>query len=327
MDLTIPRLLSGGLITNYFCTSRCGHCAYFSSPSREKDYITAETAKNVLGHVKEKGCRSLHIGGGEPLLRPKPLMDVLDVFRETGMSVDYIETNSSWFRTVEDAGPLLRELKSRGATTLLISISPFHNEYIPLRKITGLLTACRSTGMNIFPWVESFLPDLKKFDPDTVHSLEEYEELFGDNYVASIPGRYWISFRGRALKTYKKYMEDRSFETIVKHSPGGCGELFDVSHFHVDLYGNYVPGLCTGLSISSKDLGGPLSDKKYPFITRLMDEGIEGLASFATREYGYVLKETYVSKCDICYDIRKFLVIDKGIESGDLKPKGYYLEK
>ncbi len=328
MKPQIPRLVSGGLITNYFCTSQCRHCAYFSSPSWPKEYISPETAQSLLGTVKRKDCRSLHIGGGEPLLRPELLFPVLEQFGEAGVGIDYIETNSSWYKNTEtgeeDAKALLSELKDYGVSTLLISISPFHNEYIPFAKVEGVLRACRTTGMGIFPWVDGFIPDLKTFDPDTRHPMEEYEKTFGPDYLQRIPNRYWISFRGRALTTYKQFMDPKTPETIMGENPRGCRELFDVGHFHVDLFGNYIPGLCTGLSIDAEDLEAPLSEGKYPFITILMKEGIEGLLHKAVEDFDFIPAAEYGSKCDLCYGIRHYLVTEKGIETPDLQPEGYY---
>ncbi|MBT8370325.1 MAG: radical SAM protein, partial [Deltaproteobacteria bacterium] len=98
-EFTIQRLISGGLITNYFCTSSCKHCLYNCSPQWEKRYIDRQTAEKNLQTVRSLGCRSVHIGGGEPLLRPDSLGDVLETAAEQGVSVEYVETNSSWFKT------------------------------------------------------------------------------------------------------------------------------------------------------------------------------------------------------------------------------------
>jgi hypothetical protein len=324
MAVSIPSLFSGGLITNYYCTSRCRHCAYFSSPKWEKQYIKPETARESLALVKGAGCRSLHVGGGEPFLHPEGLSAVLDEFRSAGMGLDYVETNSSWFRDAESARTLLSGLRKQGLTTILVSISPFHNEYIPFEKIDGVMAAARKAGVGVFPWVDGFLADLKRFDRRTTHSLEEYESVFGEGYISRIPERYWVSFRGRALQTYKAYMTSRPLRQILDRNRGPCRELFDTSHFHVDLFGCYIPGLCTGLSIRTRDIDTPLGEKEYPFIVPLMERGISGLLEIAEGEYGFIPAESYVSKCELCYEIRKFLVLEKGVDSPDLKPVRYY---
>ena len=40
------------------------------------------------------GCPSVHIGGGEPLLRPDKLQAVLEAASDCGVGIDYVETNS-----------------------------------------------------------------------------------------------------------------------------------------------------------------------------------------------------------------------------------------
>jgi len=131
VELNIRRLISGGIITNYFCTSSCGHCLYNCSPQWKKEYITPETSEKNLQAVRSLGCRSVHIGGGEPLLRPDGLAAVLKIANALGVAVEYVETNSSWFKDSRSAEAFLKDLRTQGLETLLVSISPFHNEHIP----------------------------------------------------------------------------------------------------------------------------------------------------------------------------------------------------
>jgi pyruvate-formate lyase-activating enzyme len=129
--LKIGRLASGGIITNCFCTSACRHCLYNCSPLREKKYISVEAAEENLRTVKSLGGSAVHIGGGEPMLRPEELSAVLDAARRTGVAIDCVETNAAWFTDAESAEALLAQLRPKGLHTLLVSISPFQNEQIP----------------------------------------------------------------------------------------------------------------------------------------------------------------------------------------------------
>lgn len=96
--LHIKRLISGGLITNYYCSSRCAHCLYACSPRWEKRYIDAETTTQNFRKIKELGGQGVHIGGGEPFLNFEGLLAVLEMARSQGVHIDYVETNSSWFQ-------------------------------------------------------------------------------------------------------------------------------------------------------------------------------------------------------------------------------------
>jgi hypothetical protein len=324
--LTISRLMSGGLVTNYYCSSTCRHCLYRCSPRWPKDFISAEAAQANLQTVRKLGCSAIHIGGGEPLLRPEGVAAVLDVASETGVYVEYVETNSAWYQNHNAACAVLEGLANRGLSTLLVSISPFHNEHIPFYKVKGVIAACRETGISVFPWVSDFVSDLESFDERQRHSLEEYQELFGEDYVERLPSRYWISPGGRALETFGGLSAGKSADQLAAEGAHGCGELAGTSHFHMDLYGNYVPGLCAGLSIRRDDLGKPLDPAQYPVISRLYSGGIGEFVSYAAEAYGFEApKPTYASKCELCFEVRRFLVVDRGGDSKELQPRGHYI--
>ena len=324
---TINNLRSGGLITNYFCTSTCKHCLYNCSPHWEKCYIDPDTAAQNLQTVRSLGCRSVHIGGGEPLLRPDGLAAVLKTADDLGVSVEYVETNSSWFKDIQSAETLLADLRKQGLDTLLVSISPFHNEHIPFFKVKGVMEAARHAGVGIFPWVTDFVSDLSRFDPHKTHALEEFQDAFGRDYLLQVLERYWIHMGGRALQTYRPLLGQKTYQQVMDESTATClGELSETSHFHIDLFGSYIPGLCSGLSIASKDLGTPLLDEPYPIITTLCRHGIRGLVKIAEDTVGYFpQKDLYINKCDLCNEARAFLVKNDYSGSDELMPKEFYI--
>ncbi|MFC1880899.1 radical SAM protein [Thermodesulfobacteriota bacterium] len=325
-ELNIRQLMSGGIITNYFCTSTCRHCLYNCSPQWEKEYITPETAEKNLQAVRSLGCRSVHIGGGEPLLRPDGLATVLKIADDLGVAVEYVETNSSWFRDSSSAEAFLKDLRTQGLETLLVSISPFHNEHIPFFKVKGVIEAAGHAGVGIFPWVTDFVSDLSQFDPAKTHSLSELSDIFGRDYVLQVLERYWIHMGGRALETYRPLMGQKTFFQIMDQSTATCyGELSNTGHFHIDLFGNYIPGLCSGLSIAIEDLGKPLSDETYPVLTTLCRHGIRGLIKMAEDAFGYSpQKNLYINKCDLCTEVRTYLVQKDYGGSKELTPREFY---
>ncbi len=324
--LCISRLQSGGLITNYYCSSACRHCLYRCSPRWPKAFISAEEAQAALETSRRFGCRSLHIGGGEPLLNPEGVASVLKAAQKAGVHIEYVETNASWYRNHETACRLLERLAAAGLSTLLVSISPFHNEFIPFCKVQGVLAACRAKGISVFPWIAGFTPDLETFDPERPHGLEEYEQTFGADYLPRLTGRYWISPGGRALETFGPYMTQIPLHRLIDQNKTGCAELADTTHFHLDLYGHYVPGLCAGLAIAPQDLGSPLDADAYPLITRLYAGGLGPLLAYVSDTYGFApSKKHYATKCELCFEVRRFLVIDRGVDSPELRPREHYL--
>jgi hypothetical protein len=324
----IKRLVSGGLITNYFCASSCRHCLYNCSPHWEKNYISPQAAEENLRTIRRLGCASVHIGGGEPLLRPKALADVLQIAKKVGVAVEYVETNSSWFKDPDSAMAVLLKLRKQGLQTLLVSISPFHNEYIPLSRIQGVIETARQAGIGVFPWISDFIADLSQLDAARTHSLEEFEECFGRDYLKRLLQRYWIHMGGRALETYRPYLAEKSAQEICDENGSGCAtELLDTRHFHLDLFGNYIPGLCSGLSIKREDLGKALPEERYPILTALFHEGICGIFKLAKEEYDYTpAQDRYINKCDLCTEIRTLFVQNNFGSDAELNPKQFYLE-
>lgn len=325
-EFKIQRLVSGGLITNYFCVSRCRHCLYNCSPNWEKNYITPRTAEENLRTIRRLGCSTVHIGGGEPLLRPEALGDILEIAARFGVTVEYVETNSAWFKDSDSAKDTLLKLRKRGLQTLLVSISPFHNEYIPFSKVKGVIEAARSAGIGIFPWVSDFIAEISELDAAGTHSLADFEVRFGRDYMIRLLQRYWIHMGGRALETYRPYFAEKTARQILDENTGSCAtELLSTGHFHLDLFGNYIPGLCSGLSIEREHLGKVLPAEKYPVLSTLFHKGICGLFEMAEAEFNYTpAKACYINKCDLCTEIRTFLVHNNFGTFAELSPKEFY---
>jgi len=186
------------------------------------------------------------------------------------------------------------------------------------------MRACEATGISVFPWVLDFYNDLKEFDPAVPHSLGEFRQHFGPDYLNSIAQRYMIHFNGRALNAFESIFKKKDAPTILAENPYACSEPGDTSHFHIDLYGNYIPGLCTGLALDLDDLAEPVDRQKYPVLEMLCFGGINALFEEAVQHYGFAPRQTYITKCDLCLHIRSFLVIEKNLRTRELQPVEFY---
>jgi hypothetical protein len=326
MSLVVSRLRAGGLIASYQCQSACPHCLYRGGPGRMPDYIDRDMATVCFRKALELGVTTMHVGGGEPLADPLGLAGVLAAAAETGMAIEYVETSGSWYDTADEARELLAELRTMGLNSLLVSASPMHNGFIPLQKTLGTLAAAREVGIAVFPWQEHFLEDLRAFDPEVPHSFAEYLAHFGPEYPAEILRRSWIHLGGRAFDLFAPVLGRQSAENILAMSSANClRELADTSHFHMDLYGDYVPGLCSGLAFRVADLGAPLDQERYPILCTLAEIGIQGFYDYAVSLEEYVARpEGYVDKCELCQDIRRHLAERGWFESTELAPPEFY---
>jgi hypothetical protein len=178
--------------------------------------------------------------------------------------------------------------------------------------------------MNIFPWIMDFYSDVNAFDDRKKHAMEEYTDRYGPTYLTQLPSRYWIHFGGRALETFSDVFGMKPYQKILSSNQGGCFELANVSHFHLDLFGNYIPGLCSGLSIHRDDLGYEVSPERYPLVHTLFFKGINGLFDLVSGEHGFKPSERYLSKCHLCLDLRRHLVLDREGAYPELQPLGFY---
>ena len=92
-----------------------------------------------------------------------------------------------------------------------------------------------------------------------------------------------------------------------------------------DLYGDYVPGLCSGLACRVDDLGVPLDSENYPILASLVEAGINGFYEYAAALEDYQARPTgYVNKCELCQDIRRHLTERGWFESTELSPAEFY---
>lgn len=85
--LDFPRLPLGGMFDLTFrCNNNCRHCWInlpANSPEKKRE-LTFDEITRIVDEAKKMGCRSWHISGGEPMLRP----DFPDIF-------DYMTRNST----------------------------------------------------------------------------------------------------------------------------------------------------------------------------------------------------------------------------------------
>jgi MoaA/NifB/PqqE/SkfB family radical SAM enzyme len=151
-------LTNGGLMVNYQCNAACRHCLYSCSPTRGSGYINEETAGTICRLLRKGGCRSVHIGGGEPFLDFDGLLMVVRKLKNSGIALEYIETNAHWLidasTSKEGIGrEKLKRLLAAGADTLCISIDPYHAEYVPYGAPLALAKLCEEAGK----WFLQFL--------------------------------------------------------------------------------------------------------------------------------------------------------------------------
>lgn len=292
-------------MANYRCNAACRHCLYACSPDRAEGYIDKDTVESVCNLLLEGGCRSVHIGGGEPFLDFGGLIMLVQKLIQNGISVDYIETNAYWAADRNQAKNQLRELQRAGADTLCISLDPYHAEYVPVDLPLTLAEICQSVDFGYFIWQERFLNIMSRVDKSKTHTREELEQLISPDYIYSTARSYGIHPSGRAIGIEAEYVPNKPIETILNTRP--CINLLSGEHFHVDMFGNFIPPGCTGIVIPLSDAVNGIPDRKYPVFEALLNGGNKALLQYAT-ELGFSPEPNgYPSGCALCFHIRCWL--------------------
>lgn len=317
------QMMYSGIITNYNCSAACRHCMFASSPRAGKEFMTAEAAERIARRLKEAGAASMHIGGGEPFLNFEALCILLKAMKKYGVGVDYIETNAFWAQDDDGIMEKLRMIRALGADTVMVSIDPFHIEYVPLERPIRLIQALRRAGMDYFVWQDRFLERLLPLDLKKTHTKEELAALLGEDYIEETAREYGVKVNGRALTIAKNVYEPRQAEELLDGEP--CRNLLSGMHCHIDLHEMAIPSGCPGISIGMDDFfKGRLNEERYPAAYRLYTGGVRALYEYA-KEAGFAPDENgYATKCSLCCAIRTWLNENK--HSPDIAPDCFYRE-
>ena len=302
-------LLHGGIMVNYRCNASCRHCLYNCSPARRGGYVDERAAEKICTLLRKGGCRSVHIGGGEPFLNFDGLIVMIRALNRAGIKLDYIETNAFWANDISKSRDYLAMLLSEGVDALCISLDPFHAEYVPYGLPLALAKLCDKTGMGYFLWKQEFLPSLSHLDPQKTHAIS------ADN-VYAIAQRYGITFGGRAVNIELRGSLYPAQKFVADNNP--CKNLLSTGHFHVDMDCFFIPPGCTGIRIPLEEVIEDIPKGKYPAFDALFYGGVSSLYDLALKHGFSPDEKGYPSKCNFCFFMRKFLN-EKGFAELDVE--------
>ena len=331
--LKLPEPISVGLFLSYQCNAECRHCMYACSP-KWKEWISEEDLKTGLSQLAGKIKPSpygpekvslnhgLHFTGGEPFLNFELLFKAVTIAQELNIPSTFVETNCYWCSDDKKTRDKLQLLKERGLKGILISVNPFYLEYVPFERTErGIQVAQDIFGENMMVYQLAYYFHFKKSAIIGTISVEDYLRKQEDNLRANVE----MFLMGRAALKLKHLYPKYSAESFLEVP---CQPPFLRNwHNHFDNYGNYLPGYCGGISLGSwRTLDTLLQEgidlNSHPILGFLIKQDFKGLQQLA-RGFGFrESKEGYISKCDLCVDIRKYLSVQK--EFIELEPKEFY---
>ena len=315
--IKLGNLHHGGIMPNYKCTAACRHCLYACSMTRTGGYMSPEDMDAVCTTLTEGGCHSVHIGGGEPFLDFEGLLTLIKTATGHGIAVEYIETNGYWANNEAKVKSRLEALTVAGADTLCISVDPFHAEYVPYAAPLRLAEWCKRYGFGYFLWQERFLPMLKNLPGDKSHNRAALEKGISKDYIRKTALAYGLSYGGRAVNIAEEYFPPKPITEVTKSKP--CTGLLSTNHFHVDMYGRFIPPGCTGIAIPLEEGIKGIPAGKYPAFEALLNGGVAALLEYAKNRGFAPNPEGYATDCVLCFYIRQWLSQQGGCPELDME--------
>jgi len=298
-------IAGGGIILNWKCITKCAHCL-FASDSHSSAPVENDTLNAMLKAIGPSlvGPRGLHISGGEPFLDLHRLEAAIIAFHTAGIRIEFVETNGFWAINSERARLTLARLREVGLQRIRLSVSPFHEIFVPLRVARNAYAiACDVFGNeNVFVFDKSLLEAPRK-------------GLVGFDLCSGGRAGYMAAARGLPRRSAATYCTPCS-----KH-------LFQSAHAHFDGAGNIIPSVCTGIRLGHyTDLPNLLRKvdvSRFPILRHLAVGGPASLWTYAKSEYG--IKEPsdgFVGACHCCVDVRRRLFRKKRFQ--ELGPTVFY---
>ncbi len=320
---------SCGIMLSYRCQCGCRHCVYACGP-RWRDWMSKDTLEGLLKGIKETWVypRGLHLAGGEAFLNFDLLLYGVEACRRLGLPIEYVETNAGWCVSPEVGREKFSLLKEAGLFRVLISVSPFHAETIPLKRTLWAIEAAQEIfgPGNVIVYMSQFIPLIREFGEEEPVPLSKWISRFGrekagrlfwEGYALIPGGRAGIELGPLAPTRFRP--EDFAGQTCAH-------EILASRHAHFDPYLHYIPLFCGGLSLGQfEDLPAFVNAfdyRKLPLVKLLVEGGPWALAEFARQHFGFVPRDGYAGKCHLCVEVRAHLVKTGAFE--ELAPKEFY---
>ncbi|MBL7200393.1 MAG: hypothetical protein ISS56_09610 [Anaerolineae bacterium] len=331
----VPPQASGGLMLSYKCSAACRHCMYACSPKWDADWISEADLFACISALRPSiqpspwgaGSMSLnhglHFTGGEPFLNYPLLLRAVEIAEELAIPSTFVETNCFWCRDDEVTRERLLTLRGAGLRGILVSVNPFYAEYVPFERTERCIRVSREVfGQNVMVYQIEYYHRFRELGIQGRISLDEY---LGRTKSEDLAAHVELFLMGRAARQLGAFYPAHPARAFLDEP---CRPAFLRSwHNHYDNYGNLVAGYCGGISLGDwHDLDRLTQEgidlEEHPVLGFLIAQDMGGLVEFA-RSLGYQQRERgYVSKCDLCLDLRMDLV-SRG-EFGELSPKAFY---
>jgi hypothetical protein len=137
-----------GIVLTARCNASCAHCSKSYGPYRT-ERLSRECISRLMDEaaaIEDGEALSFELTGGEPFLDFDLLVDVAAQGKRLGATVTCV-TNAFWAHDEEITRQKLTVLRDAGLTALAVSVSRFHQQFVPLHRAQRALAAATALGI------------------------------------------------------------------------------------------------------------------------------------------------------------------------------------
>lgn len=198
------------------CSGKCKHCSqgeHLSYSAAIDPWIGAEVVKRVS---KEYEIKTVMTFGGEPLLHPEAVYEIISAAKEMKVPNRQLITNGYFSKSQERIGEIVTKIARCGVNDLLLSVDAFHQETIPLDVVKIFAKEVKKSGISI-RLQPAWLVDCENDNPYNVKTREVLG-AFGELQIPVSEGNV-IFPEGNAAKYLAEYFTDKITENPYVEDP------------------------------------------------------------------------------------------------------------
>jgi hypothetical protein len=127
------------------CKIACAHCSVNFGPGRRGAMAPDVARAGVDALATMPDVRYIDLSGGEPLLHPDEIMDLIGRIKAQVKSAR-LTTNGFWAASPQRGAKMLRRLKAAGLDAVGLSLDKWHLDFPPAGVARHFSDAARATG-------------------------------------------------------------------------------------------------------------------------------------------------------------------------------------
>jgi hypothetical protein len=192
-------------VVTYACTGRCKHCSEGDHKSCGTHIDPAVAADAVKKIASGYAIKTVMTFGGEPLLYPDAVYEVMKAAKGLDIPRRQVITNGYFSKDAAKIAEVAARLAECGVNDLLLSADSFHQEYIPIEPVKIFAEEAKNAGVPIRiqpAWLVS-KDDENPYNQKTREILAEFSALG----IAENDGNV-IYPEGNALKYFSEYFTE-----------------------------------------------------------------------------------------------------------------------